>query len=83
MIPRARSPQQAALETGLSLCTIYRAIHAGELRAVKRRSRWLIPVHEIRRFLGEPVETENLRPAVLNAPKLAPREQAIVRAALG
>ena len=75
--PRARSPQQVALETGLSLCSIYRAIRAGELRAVKRRSRWLIPVNEVRRYLGEPVPTEEIRP------KLAPREQAMVRAALG
>ena len=82
--PRAVSPQHAALATGLSLCSIYRAIRAGELRAKKRRSRWLISVNELRRFVGDPVEVENVYPRVLNSSAmLPPRVRAMVRAALG
>jgi len=82
--PRAVSPQHAALATGLSLCTIYRAIRAGELRAKKQRSRWLISVNELRRFVGDPVEVENVYPRVLKPlAMLSPRERAMVMEALG
>jgi len=78
------SPRTVAEQTGLSLCTVYRCLRAGELRATKQRSRWLISVNELRRFVGDPVEVENVYPRVLNSPAmLAPRVRAMVRAALG
>ena len=46
------TPQEAADVTGLSLATVYRAIARGELRAVKRCSRWLIPADVLREFCG-------------------------------
>ena len=83
--PRAVSPQHAALATGLSLCTIYRAIRAGELRAKKQRSRWLISVNELRRFVGDPVEVETTAPRLLNGPvfHLDARGREMVGQALG
>ena len=52
----ALSPAEAAESLGLSPASIYRALSAGELHAVKRGGRWLIPVTSLRVFCGESVE---------------------------
>jgi excisionase family DNA binding protein len=75
------SPQVAASRTGLSVWTIYRAIHAGELRAVKRRSRWLIPEEELKRFCGEAPACDTPETVEVKA-KLAGNVLRMVRAAL-
>ena len=80
---RCVSPQYAAKTTGLSVWTVYRAIHAGELRAVKRRSRWLISVNELRRFVGDPVPVEDSAPAAFNGPEIPASVRPMVMEALG
>lgn len=40
-------PAEAAARSRFSMKTIYRAIHAGELRAHKVRSRWRIAVPDL------------------------------------
>ena len=44
-------PAEAARRSRFSLKTIYRAIHAGELRAHKVRSRWRIAVSDLDEWL--------------------------------
>ena len=83
---RCVSPQYAAKTTGLSVWTVYRAIHAGELRAVKRRSRWLISVEEIKRFCGEPVDADTatkLMSSWLDQTVIPPSVRGMVNEALG
>ena len=84
--PRAVSPQQVALTTGLSLCTVYRAIRSGEIRAVKRRSRWLIATDELRRFCGEPIDADTatkLMSSWLDQTVIPPSVRGMVNEALG
>lgn len=50
--PAFYSPADAAWLLGVELNSIHRAIRVGELRAVRRRSRLVIPAAELRRALG-------------------------------
>jgi excisionase family DNA binding protein len=44
---------EAADRSGFCRRTIYRAIHAGELAALKRRSRWRIGSHDFERWMSQ------------------------------
>jgi excisionase family DNA binding protein len=49
----ALSPAEAGEALGVNRTTIYELLNRGELRSVKAGSRRLIPLGELRRYLGE------------------------------
>lgn len=53
-VPRlAYSPDEVATALGLSRWSVMEAIHRGDIRAVKLEGRWLVPIRELHRLLGD------------------------------
>lgn len=55
----AYSARRLSDETGIPYETVLEHIRSGELEAIKRGKRWVIPVHAVKRYVGWP-ETEDL-----------------------
>lgn len=56
----AYSPGETAAALGLSRWSVMEAIHRGDIRAVKLEGRWLVPVRELHRLLGDEQRQQEL-----------------------
>lgn len=50
----AYSPRQLSEETGIPYETVLEHIYSGELEAIKRGRRWVIPLHAVKAYVGWP-----------------------------